>query len=450
MRLIILSIFTMLLFVTCYANKLDQENPLDRKIPDDIYFFNPQIKTSNTLEFSNHKNANILLQKAIDQLEGDGGGVLLIKKGTYVIEEVHLKSNVHIRVEPGTVFKTKTPKNAVFRIGYANAYKEVQNWSFKSTESLPFSFDFTNLNPNDKIRAFQLGNTKNFKLGDFKVIDNNTKFNAIGLSVVGGNPGKFPSFGIIENIDVYNAHYGYGLVQAQVGQDVLFRNLHSTGGVTLRLESGYKGVADRYLTDKTITLHNIWGRNISCTNGAHAVMVSPHTLHQGIIDVRDVKSKSCQAAVAIGFGFLSKKKNQIATGHVPGTFSEKSVIANIHAEYGTNAQVRAARLKFVPCSLRKYISTERNPDNESYKAPSIAAIYYISLDGYKSFNKPAGTYKMVVKNVTHSGFSTEVPVNGIITSSAYNDFEKCQKSGPPIFIKRKERNTLNPLQTSYK
>ncbi|MBC3759184.1 hypothetical protein H7U19_12255 [Hyunsoonleella sp. SJ7] len=444
-------IFIKILFLICSLHGVSQSSPLDRKLPDDSYFFNPIVHDVNILEFSNAFNDSRSLQYKIDELESRGGGVLIIKSDTYVLEQIHMKSNVHIKVESGTIFKTKTPKNALFRAGYQNGFNKVTNWSFQGFDKGTFTFDFSNFKPNEKIRAFQLGNAQNFKIADFKVIDNNTKFNAITSEAVGGTPAFFPSFGIIENIGVENAHYGYGVVQIQVGQDLLFRNLQGIGGVTLRLESGYKGLADRYLTDKTIVMNNIYGRNISCKNGAHAVMISPHTIHQGVVDIRNISTISCEASVAINFGFLSRKKDQLGTGHVAGTFSEDSVIANVFAEYGNQAQVRAMRLKFIPCALREYISVEKNLDNESYKAPALSAVYYTSLDGYKSFNNPEGTYQIDVDDVKHSGFSPEVPKNGFITSSTLNDFENCENQrSATIFIKPKERNTQNPLQSTFK
>ena len=115
-------------------------------------------------------------------------------------------------------------------------------------------------------------------------------------------------------------------------------------------------------------------------------MLSPHTITQGIVDVRDVSGVSCEAVVAINFGFLSESKGQVdangnpLNGHSSGTFSEESVIANVSATYGIDAQVRAARLRYVPCALRGYmILDQKNPDDESYKSPSLAPVYYLSL-----------------------------------------------------------------------
>jgi len=434
------------------------QNPIDRVLPADSYFYNPTINTTNQMSFPNGNSSTTALQSMINNLSTSGGGVLNINAGTYTLEQIHMKTGVHIRVHPDVVFKS-APRNALFRAGYASSFAEVNNWSFQSTNGEKFTFDFSNLQPNEDIRAFQLGNTTNFKLADFIVLDNFTKFNAVSSGAVGNETtqgsAKFASFGIIENLDIKKAHYGYGLIQCQVGQDILFRNLSGEGGVTLRFESGFSGLANRYLTDKTPIINNVYGRNISCTNGAHAVMLSPHTITQGLADVRDVSGISCEAVVSVNFGFLSESKGQVDSsgnpllGHSSGTFSEESVIANVSATYGVNAQVRAARLRYVPCALRSYINLdEKNPDDESYKSPSLAPVYYLALEDYVSLDSPEGRFKIVLDNVTHTGFSSEVRTDGLITDGGENDFEGCDIDKTPIWIKVSEKNTPNPLQTS--
>ncbi|UZO82223.1 T9SS type A sorting domain-containing protein [Aquimarina sp. ERC-38] len=432
------------------------QNPLDRPLPPDSYFYNPNINTTNRMTFPNGDNSTSALQGMIDSLSSSGGGVLTISPGTYTLEEVDIKTGVHIRVRPNVVFKSPLPAETIFSVGFANNFRNISNWSFQSTNGTKCTFDFTNLQPNDKIRAFKLGNTTNFKVADILILDNYTKFNALSSGAAGSSPAKFATFGIIENMDIKNAHYGYGLTQNQVAQDMLFRNLSGEGGVTLRLESGFKGLANLYLTDKTPIINNVYARNISCTNGSHAVMLSPHTIMQGMVDIRDVSGTSCQAVVSISSGFLSKSKGQVDSngnpldGHTPGTFSEESVVANISATYGTKAQTRGGRLRYVPCALRGAINLSINPDNESYTSPSIAPVLYLSLEDYVSFNNPAGKFKIVLDNLTHTGFSSEVRADGLITDGGENDFEGCDIDGPPIFIVREDRNTPNPLQTSTK
>lgn len=433
---------------------LNAQNPIDRVLPSDDYFYNPTINTANTASFPNGSSSTAALQAMINSLANSGGGVLTINAGTYTLEQVHMKTGVHIRVHPDVVFKS-VPRNALFRAGFDNDYANVSNWSFTSTNGEKFTFDFSELNPGENIRAFQLGNATNFKLADFLILDNFTKFNGISSGAVGSSPAKFASFGIIENMDIKNAHYGYGLTQNQVIQNVLFRDLSGEGGVTLRLESGFEGLANLYLTDKTPIINNVYGRNISCTKGAHAVMLSPHTITQGMVDIRDINGTSCEAVVSINFGFLSKNKGQSddngnpINGHSSGTFSEESVIANVSATYGTDAQVRAARLRHIPCALRGYINMTKNLDDESYTAPALAPIYYLALEDYVSLDMPDGRFKVVLENITHTGFSAEVRLDGLITDGGLNDFEGCDIDGSPIWINGEDKNTPNPLQTSY-
>ena len=451
---------TFLIFNLLLIGFVNAQNPIDRALPSDSYFYNPTINTANQFSFPNGSSTGSALQSMIINLSNAGGGVLTINSGHYEINEIiHLKSNVHIRVHPDVVFKTTVARGAMFQAGYDASYALVENWSIQSKNGEKFTFNFEDLMPLDKIRAIQLGNAKNFKVADFIVLDNFTKFNAISSGAVGNDlvqgSAKFASFGIFENLDIKKAHYGYGLIQCQVGQDILYKNLSGEGGVTLRFESGYKGLADRYITDKTPIINNVYGRNISCINGAHALMMSPHTITQGLVDVRGVFGESCEAVVSVNFGFLSEKKGQsddrgnAINGHNEGTFSEESVVANVSAIYGINAQVRAARLRHIPCALRNYISKEKNLDEESYQAPALAPIYYLAQEDYISLGNPKGRFKIVIENVTHSGFSSEIRADGLITDGGENDFEGCDIDGTPIWIKGDDKNTPNPLQTSF-
>ena len=440
----------LIIFTLFFSGFIFSQNPIDRVLPADNYFYNPTINTNNTLSFPNGNTSTSALQTMINSLSTSGGGVLTINAGTYTLGQIDMRTGVHIRVHPNVVFKT-TPQGALFQAGYDNNFANANNWSFQSTNGEKFTFDFSDMQPNENIRAFQLGNTHNFKLADFLVLDNYTKFNAISSGAVGNanEPALFAKFGIIENLDIKKAHYGYGLIQCQVGQEILFRNLSGEGGVTLRLESGFSGLADLYVTDKTPIIKNIYGRNITATNAAHAVMLSPHTITQGMVDIRDITGISCEAAVSVNFGFLSSDKGQTKPDHTAGTFSEDSVIANVYATYGTEAQVRSARLRHIPCALRNYISAEKNPDDESYKAPSLAPVYYLALEDYISKGNPDGRYKIVIENVTHTGFSSEIRADGFITDGGLHDFEDCDIDGTPIWISGPDKNTPNPLQTTY-
>ena len=424
---------------------LDPSLPINRVLPADSYFYTPTINEANqrTLPAANGSSATEL-QALIDELTAlTGGGVLNINAGTYTINSViDIKSNVHIRVDPSAIFETVTAsaRSAMFQAGYANTYAVASNWSIQSTNGEKFTFNFSSMLPNDKIRALQLGNTTNFKISDFLILDNFTKFNGISSGAVGDpdvngdytqGSAKFPTFGIIENLDIKQAHYGYGLIQCQVGQDILYRNLSGEGGVTLRFESGFEGLANRYLQDDTPTIERVYARDISCIRGAHALMISPHTMTQGIVDARNITGISCEAAVSTMTGFLSLSKGQKdendvpLNGHTPGTFSEESVVSNVSANFGTKAQVRGSRKKFVPCTLKGYVSTVLNEDEESFESPALAAVLYLALEDYTSFNTPEGRYQIVLDNVSHTGFSSEVRADGLITDNNDDDFNGC-------------------------
>lgn len=46
-------------------------------------------------------------QSAIDDLATAGGGRLIVPKGTYRLARIRLKSNIHLLIEAGTVFKCR-------------------------------------------------------------------------------------------------------------------------------------------------------------------------------------------------------------------------------------------------------------------------------------------------------------------------------------------------------
>ncbi|WP_373942545.1 T9SS type A sorting domain-containing protein [Polaribacter sejongensis] len=72
----------------------------------------------------------------------------------------------------------------------------------------------------------------------------------------------------------------------------------------------------------------------------------------------------------------------------------------------------------------------------------------MALKEYVSKGNPAGRYQIVLDYVTHTGFSSEVRADGLITDGGENDFEGCDIDGSPIWITGEDKNTPNPLQTS--
>lgn len=387
-------------------------------IPVDNVFYNPDIKSyQKTISAPNKASDHSgLIQDAIDEVAKKGGGILTIdaskNNNVYTINtEVELKSGVHIRVNPKVVFTTTVPKKTVLFSAGKNGNKQITNFSFSCTDPKSFfTFDFTNRQGGKSttdfgVIALALGGVQNFRVADFKVMDNFTPFSAITVNLLDLNNGKylFAHDGIIEHLEIIKGHYGYGLIQCQAAVNVLYRNLNGEGGATLRLETGAIGKA--YLTDKSIMIDQVYGKNIVCKNGQAAITLSPHTIINGKIFVDDLTAISCEAGAIVASGFLSEKKgqkanNDVVEGYEFGTFDDSSVISNLKVVYGTTAQLRGSRRAFVPCSQRNLVNPELNSDGESYQGPTITGIMYYAKggtdrsQGYYTVNTPG----LVLKN----------------------------------------------------
>lgn len=290
------------------------------------------------------------LQKAIDQISKNGGGLLYIPKGNYSFLEINLKSNVHIEIEAGAVIRP--PKDAG---NVGNRYKSFMIFNFNSGKKEPienvsitgkngkFTIDLREMN-GTMVRCFWLACVKNFKLENMRVEDKETKYSAV---VFGAE--KFDNIiygaenGVVRNIDNLNSEYGYGLLQMQYGQNILFENLYSKGGVTLRLESHihifYHTSCENYINGLVV-------RNVSCEDGHAAVMLSPHYIRNGWVDCSGVHAINSEFAVIISDGFANKEEKKL--GFTGGYFSSKSKFREVSAVYTKpTAQIHTKHFKYM-------------------------------------------------------------------------------------------------------
>lgn len=430
-------------------------------IPADNTFYNPDIKSyRKTISATNKaSDQSGLIQSAIDEVAKKGGGILTIdgskNNSTYVINtEVELKSGIHIRVNPKVVFTTTSSKKMVLFSAGKNGNKQITNFSFSCTDPKSFfTFDYSNRQGGKGselgVIALALGGVQNFRVADFKVMDNFTPFSAITVNLLDLNNGKylFAHDGIIEHLEISKAHYGYGMVQCQAAVNVLYRNLNGEGGATLRLETGAIGKA--YLTDKSIKVDQVYGKNIVCKNGQAAITLSPHTIINGKVFVDDLTAISCESGAIIASGFLSEKKGQkdkkgdMVEGYEFGIFDSNSIISNLKVIYGTDAQLRGSRRAFVPCSQRNLVNSELNTDQESYHGPTVTGIMYYAkggtetAQGYYTVNTPG----FVMKNFPLVNGITE---NKEFITSAKESINNCaiafdkEKSKPEPKAKNKK------------
>ena len=336
------------------------------------------------------------VQKAIDLLAKEGGGTLYFSSGRYVFQDIKLKSNVHIKIEAGAEIVPslvgRTKHFSVFSVGHEGSL--VENVSIQGVDGR-FIVKLSSYEPG--IRVIETGYAKNFLYANFDVHDQLTKFSSLTFGTRSKNKRDYhiPGDGEVRNVSTFNSHYGYGMVQAQAANNVLFENLHGLGGTTLRLETGAKAMNDLQIGG----LRNIVGRGISCENGNSGVMISPHSMHNGAVHIDGVESRSCGFAVRIGSGFISKKqKNPNLT---VGTFAHGTSVKNVHAVFGMDAQLKSKHFKYMPLELRDAISKAPPVDGMRdiiFLGPAVAAVGNLA------------NYPVIVENVTAEGFKYQEPV----------------------------------------
>ncbi len=348
------------------------------------------------------------LKNAIDDVSAAGGGTIYIPAGNYTFQGVsNMKSNINITIDKGAVIRPigLSTKFSMFLIG--DAQPTIQNWSITGVGGR-FTIDLTQTE-NPQIFLFSLTNVKNFKLSDFNILDNKTEYPTISLSGTKYNGIWYtPENGVVKNCDAHDCDYGYGLMQMQAGKHIYFENISCTGGIPCRLESGWGT-----LQGTSAKIEDIYARNVRCYNGQCAVFLSPHTMKQGIVDIRNITSVACEWAVKTENGYATTA--EAAKGFTPGNFDNNSVIANINATYGDDATVRSQCTIFVPCELRSLIGAYRSIDR-CYPAPSCAPV------GNLASLASNGTYLVKIWDVKHSGYMDFIPT---IVNDSGDDYENC-------------------------
>ena len=363
------------------------------------------LRTSESygLESNATKDQSSAFQSAIDDLSSKGGGGLLISKGTYCLNNVYMKSDVHIMVEKDVVFKPVLSGNKSIMFIFSTVDETVDgyisNVSISGVGGERFTVDFTGFHPDNdyscessstapSLRFIRCCMVKNFLISDFNVLDNYTKHSAIELNCanvdVEGWELSRPTDGLVENCYIDKADWGYGLVQAHAAHNVLFRDISGVGGVTLRFETGY---------GKNIGLFDVYGYNVSVSDGRSAVLLSPHVSHNGKVLVEKVTGINTALTVSIEEGF-DDERDPSKEG-IKGSFSDESVIYDIYAEYGEKSQIRIPDIylyepEYYPLFKKEVIGESAR----QYTGPSIAPAF----DGS---NK---TYSVKIENIKSKGF----------------------------------------------
>lgn len=328
------------------------------------------------------------LQRAIDKVHKNGGGWVVIPKGTYQFSKVTMKSDVHLKISAAATIKpyiTSESRKSIVLFVFGDGPATIKNTSIRGDGGM-FTVE---LPPYKKgIKMAMVVNCENFLIENFKVNDQLTKHSSISLNPYLDDPKAYamPSQGTIRNGAITNALYGYGLIQVQAGKKIHFENIFSEGGVALRLETGWKLMND-------LQYGGVWditGKDIGCKDGKAAVMMGPHSMHNGIVNIENVRSEGCTFAAMASNGFLSSKQKN--PNLEVGTFAKGSSIKNVHAVFGTNAQLKEKDVLYVPEENLKHLKEKTESKGlRVRRGPSITAVLL-------------RTDRVAVEEVSYEGF----------------------------------------------
>ena len=188
--------------------------------------------------------------------------------------------------------------------------------------------------------------------------DLNTNAIALGNVLVDG-VSYHPTGGYVYNITNSGSWGGYGLVQVQSAEDILFEHLDSTGGVTLRMETGVQLPGS--------FVGNITGRHLICRDGSSGFLASPHSQHNGNFFVYDVQSFGCFMGIHLVAGYVQEQKgNRTLNATIPGFFGNGSRVHGVVAHFqNSGAQCdnhcQLNRLNGSSCAVCAYGENKAHP-----------------------------------------------------------------------------------------
>ncbi|SIT11606.1 hypothetical protein SAMN05421766_11119 [Zobellia uliginosa] len=322
-------------------------------------------------------NATQRIQAAIDQASARNGGRVIIRPGKYIVKEINLKSNVHIRLKPNVIMvadqrdqspAARVKHKDIFLIGRRKNIKNVSIVGEGKGQSRPKFRYFRESKRNEGgVRAFSVNGVKNCFIQNVLIEDNETRFAGIDFNFNFSDVSKAgrPTNVTIDNCEIKKGAYGYGLVQLNCGLNVLLSNLTGEGGITARIESD-----NRTFKSKTIGIDNAHVRNVLTINGNTSVLLQPWNVVNGNVFIDGAYAINCNFAVESQDGY------QDTTGK--GRFGPNSSIKNVAAVYGLTATGHFAHEKAIPnCLLRFFKKNEPSPDAEESGArvgPSICVV----------------------------------------------------------------------------
>ncbi|TPN82435.1 T9SS type A sorting domain-containing protein [Aquimarina algicola] len=369
------------------------------------------------------------IQLVINKATSEGIKII-IPSGVHRFQGITVnKNNIHIIFEQGVTILPPDKNTPVFRIGSRSGIENdskgvdpIKNVKISGKGIVTINYEAAG---KSNIKAFLLENVTNFMISNIKILAKFPVSSGITLSSPPTNLkiadrfrapifNKFPTKGVLQNIEMQGANSGYGLIQVQGAKSILFKNLTSTGGIALRLENGGSTPAGSNFS----TISELYAENINCIKGNFAVLLAPHIKNNGRVQLRNINANDCSFAIRSGPGFIDKKvPSQIKELIQAGTFTPAPLIGNVSAtktEKGFAASARLAKVDnknyaFYPRAVTTqtpFSSLEKADDASPsrFAVPGGGIVVSSQLSENEIGPKKEGFYKVsIVGNVNLKG-----------------------------------------------
>jgi len=336
-----------------------------------------------------------VLQRAIWSLQGNVGGIVIVKKGNYQIKNLNLGRNVHLLIDPGATLSLAGGPNDrnMMRADYG-----ISNWSVRggslnngNVASRNFKVSFANRRTQDLATLIFCLKTTNGLLSNFTVNDpNKTAFASVELGWSRETNGV-PVDVTLRNVHQYQENYGYGVTQLRAGVRCDLVNLRGKGGVPCRFETGWVEM----LKNRAGGVYGCKAQNITSEAGQAAVMLFSHSIVNGNIYVDGANSVGSEFTIYYEKGNNFQIVNHmVSTGlsraeaerrYPDGSFRELK-IKNIRGTYRANVPSRYSHLRYYAPSdfynrvfKPRYPGVDRVPSSAhgtepAFNGPSISVI----------------------------------------------------------------------------
>lgn len=385
------SILTLLVLLCAFSVFADTNNVIPDLITrKDVGYQGPdkntimQLPVVATLKPSGKGNMDKNnVQNAVNRASEIEGGRIVLTAGTYHFSDINVKSNVHFYFKEGvevTPLLNGEDRQDIFIIG-RNEGEEIQNVTFigegdKQNRPL-FRYDHKIA---AQARLFSNHRIVNLYIYNLSISDEQTKFSGITFHPQhnGQKRNHIAKNVSIINCSITDASYGYGLVQANVGENMWLKDLEATGGVCARIET-HTG------RESNLGVYNVVIEDIKCYHGKAAVSMQPHVVANGIVTVNGVYAECCQWGVMIKDGFVSKKLDT-TSDWTPGSFAKGSKVSNVHVIHCDSSCVSNQDDEYIPNELyymyKQVKTTGRagNAGKTDFVGPSIGAILNLATD----------------------------------------------------------------------